>query len=184
MHTSKINGPNKPPKKIEIFFCKIHPWAVLTCGDCLRLTGVSTAEQVKFYYQSLIFKFALIQLSIMAVDPRLECLPEHEGPALRTWNIIMQTTMGKVMKPSGFCFDTSKSGTYFDNRGSFKAGEDFISLSYDNSCQKNVNSEQISKKSVPSDSSEDEDDNNNTNYAPWKRCEKYPENANGYVKII
>ncbi|XP_065676739.1 terminal nucleotidyltransferase 4A-like isoform X1 [Hydra vulgaris] len=124
----------------------------------------------------------------MAVDPRLECLPEHEGPALRTWNIIMQTTMGKVIKPASFCFDPSKQNT-FDKR-SFKVGEDFISLNNSNANKKfdlyeaKSISGQDTKKSQQSDFTDDEDENNNIHNAPWKKCAKYPENANGLHQEI
>ena len=114
----------------------------------------------------------------MAVDPRLECLPENEGKAAVMWGLILQTTMGQVMKPAS---SVNRSPPIKP----FQAGEDYISLTTD-SVNNNLDlGEKYSeknykrKKSVcsSSDSSEDEDDK--LNFAPWKKCEKYLENVTG-----
>lgn len=123
----------------------------------------------------------------MAVDPRLECLPEHEGPAFRTWKLIMQTTMGKAIQPP------SPSVFQFDEKFPFRAGEDFIPLSAkadelatcgtsaleDKSADSNerfLNMKRKKGEISSSDSSEDEEEK--PPVAPWKR-RKYPANAYG-----
>ena len=36
----------------------------------------------------------------MVENPQLECLPEHKGPALNTWQIIIQSAMEKCLQHS------------------------------------------------------------------------------------
>ena len=112
----------------------------------------------------------------MAVDPRLVCLPEHEGPAFHTWQLIMQTTMGKAMQPASPSFQ-------FAEKFTFKPGEDFIPLNSTPFANNNNGPTQKMrrKKSHPhsspgSSSSEDEDDK--PPIAPWMK-RRYPENAYG-----
>ena len=119
----------------------------------------------------------------MAVDPRLERLPEHQGPAFRTWQLIMQTTMGKVMQPP------SPPYFQFNSTGKGKPAEDYISLKSssedgeDDDDKENIrtdrtkhNMKRKKDKHVGSDSSEDEDDR--PPVAPWKK-NPYPEDAYG-----
>lgn len=114
----------------------------------------------------------------MALDPRLECLPEHEGPAFRTWQLIMQTTMGKVMQPSGFQLNSSDT-----IKKALPKADEFIPLVNTNESSTNSENENNlkRKKSQSSEvsSDDDNDEKDNINIAPWKGCEKYPENAYG-----
>jgi len=130
----------------------------------------------------------------MALDPRLECLPEHQGPAFRTWQLIMQTTMGKVVQtpsPAAFQFQQSlkQAKTQIDAaKVPFKSGEDFISL---DSVSTNKNSDKAEgdntslkrKKSASSTESlsslEDEHTFKSEGVSPWKTYEKYPDNVYG-----
>ena len=135
----------------------------------------------------------------MALDPRLECLPEHEGPAFRTWQLIMQTTMGNVMKPSGFQFNSDDSiknksvdQNPIDNKKPpLKPAEEFISLDNSNlisgqSDKANSDESNLKRKKSQSSSDEssgnsgDDEDNQKKKFAPWKTKEDpYPENAYG-----
>lgn len=97
----------------------------------------------------------------MAVDPRLERLPEHEGPAFRTWQLIMQTTMGSVITqaPSGFHFSNDLQ------QKSISPGDEFIALNQDDS------EDDVKARSSRKDCNEA--------LIPWKSVDQYPSNALG-----
>lgn len=131
----------------------------------------------------------------MALDPRLECLVEHQGPALRTWQLIMQTTMGKVVptpSPAGFRFqnnNTVKKKTSIplppadefisleSPTGTKVNEEDLLSLKRKKSIS---NSDSSSTSSSSSSDEEELEQNFMSNVAPWKKATSYPENALGY----
>lgn len=103
----------------------------------------------------------------MAVDPRLERLPEHEGPAFRTWQLIMQTTMGSVIP------QPSTSGFHFANglqqKSQMSPGEEFIALN-----QETMNTKEdkvLKRKKTPEEDVEI--------ITPWKSVDQYPSNAYG-----
>ena len=106
----------------------------------------------------------------MAVDPRLERLPEHEGPAFRTWQLIMQTTMGSVVQQQ------QQSGPQQNDGGrpksKFSPPEEFISLN--SSSEGNRDVDKTSKKKR-----ENEDKNTSKIFMPWKMRESYPEDPVG-----
>lgn len=131
----------------------------------------------------------------MALDPRLECLVEHQGPAFCTWQLIMQTTMGKVVQtpsPSGFQFQNNNN-TSVKKKVSLPPVEDFISLETTTNNKEdndilslkrkksisNSDSSSVSSSSSSSSSDDDEDQSFSGNVSPWKKIQSYPENALG-----
>lgn len=131
----------------------------------------------------------------MALDPRLECLVEHQGPAFRTWQLIMQTTMGKVVptpSPAGFQFQNNNT-VKKKTAAPLPPAEEFISLESPTRTKaneedlmslkrkKSVSNSDSSSTSSSSSSSDEEEMEQNfmSNVAPWKKAISYPENALG-----
>lgn len=130
----------------------------------------------------------------MVENPQLECLPEHKGPALQTWQLIMHTAMEKTMQaspPAELQADPELSL----KKLSITAG-DLIPLPVvqegnnpDNStngkgCEEK---QQERKKSVTLSCSGNsiEDVHVDVGVAPWKKYAKYPENTYGlHLEII
>ena len=130
-----------------------------SCQFFFQLLPTSSAKYNKF-------KFT------MAVDPRFERLPEHEGPAFRTWQLIMQTTMGSVVQqsaaPAGPILNNNNVKL---NKSKFAPAEDFISLNTEKSDSENGesdNNKNFKKKKEDSGP-----------YIPWKTRDHYPENPVG-----
>ena len=99
----------------------------------------------------------------MAVDPLIDRLPEHEGPASITWNLIMKTTMGSVVpQPPASGFNLSKT-----KKPKMTAGEDFIALEKENERNEEGKKKQSSKSPIKE------------TCIPWKSCDKYPETPVG-----
>ena len=111
----------------------------------------------------------------MAVDPRFERLPEHEGPAFRTWQLIMQTTMGSVVQQQAATAGPVLNNNHIkSNKSKFGPAEDFISLNTEKSESEtgdsDVNRPKKKKESKKDDSGP---------YIPWKTRDHYPENPVG-----
>jgi len=114
----------------------------------------------------------------MALDPRLERLPEHDGPAFRTWQLIMQTTMGSVVQqqPAGLQLADVPCP-----KSKFGPGEEFIPLHSDS---KNTTDKTADKTHDDKASKRKKESTNNgqlNHFIPWKTREHYPEDPVGYV---
>ena len=109
----------------------------------------------------------------MAVDPRSERLPEYEGPAFRTWQLIMQTTMGSVVQQSSVVGPAVLNNQIKLNKSKFAAAEEFISLNSES--PKTEDSVLDSSKKLKESKKEDSGP-----YIPWiKKGTHYPENPIG-----
>lgn len=106
----------------------------------------------------------------MAVDPRLESLPEHEGPAFRTWQLIMQTTMGSVVQQQQPGIQYNEG---IKTKNKFSPAEDFISLNNDQESNGNNELSDEKKKEANDESS------SNKIFTPWKTIDHYPEDPVG-----
>ena len=112
----------------------------------------------------------------MAVDPRFERLPEHEGPAFRTWQLIMQTTMGSVVQQQSTGGQIQLSNVPKPRHKPAPA-EDFIPLgssNKENHSEENDEAPKIKKdKQPPKEAVADE------LFIPWKSHDHYPEDPVG-----
>jgi len=112
----------------------------------------------------------------MAVDPRFERLPEHEGPAFRTWQLIMQTTMGSVVQQQATGGQIQLSNVP-KPRSKPAPADDFIPLGSskkENQIEENDEAPKIKKeKQAPKEAVADE------LFIPWKTHDHYPEDPVG-----
>lgn len=106
----------------------------------------------------------------MAVDPRFERLPEHEGPAFRTWQLIMQTTMGSVVQQSTAPAGPILNNNVKSNKSKFTPADDFISLNTEKSDSETGDLDSNNKSKKKKEDSGP--------CIPWKTRD-YPENPVG-----
>ena len=131
----------------------------------------------------------------MAVDYRsFNCLPEHQGPAFRTWSRILQTaTMSSTASPTSPILSPNSYSNLESSFPKLVPAENFIPFeSSKNGDRKNHIGPETTLDSNNQGRVLDEGKNGLTEngkhrndvsiltYAPWKK-KSYPENVYGYV---
>ena len=114
----------------------------------------------------------------MALDPSLERLPEHDGPAFRTWQLIMQTTMGSVVQqhPSALQLADVPHA-----KSKLLPAEEFIPLNSDAKSTLDTTDKAAADK-APKRKKENSNEQSN-NFTPWKTIDHYPEDPVGYISL-
>ena len=133
----------------------------------------------------------------MAVDYRsFNCLPEHQGPAFRTWSRILQSaTMSSSTSPTSPLLSPNSYSNLESSFPKLIPAENFIPFETNKSDEKaNRSNFETHLNSNNQERMLDEGQNGLTangehssdvsilTYAPWKR-KSYPENAYGCVKF-
>ncbi len=118
----------------------------------------------------------------MALDLRLyNCLPEHQGPAFRTWSQIIQTTAMNGNLASPLLSPTSCSSLE-SSFPSLIPAEDFLPFSQNGDSGKHEQDDNASlgkrKRPDRSENARFLEDVSHLTFAPWKTS-SYPENAYG-----
>lgn len=130
----------------------------------------------------------------MVENPQLECLPEHKGPALNTWQLIVQTAMEKSMQTSppselqvGTDLNFKKLAITPEELIPIKVAQETVSSTEDSTSDTCDEMQSNRRKSVTSSCSVDSNEEApcKIGVAPWKSYYRYPENTHGlHLEII